>query len=173
MLFIGWTATDNSEAVYERGDGDSLPALCGRTVTIDGDMTFYAVWGLDGDDDGKPDVTEDDHHITATTGPNGSISPNEAYVANGNNATFTITPGADYAVDTITIDSTAHKNDGTAPAPGTSWTSYTFKDVTEDHTISVTFGLDEDDNGVPDANEPEDAYTLTYHANGRRVRRSN
>ena len=166
VLFIGWTATDNSEAVYERGDGDSLPALCGRTVTIDGDMTFYAVWGLDGDDDGKPDVTEDDHHITATTGPNGSISPNEAYVANGNNATFTITPGADYAVDTITIDSTAHKNDGTAPAPGTSWTSYTFKDVTEDHTISVTFGLDEDDNGVPDANEPEDAYTLTYHANG-------
>ena len=87
-------------------------------------------------------------------------------MANGNNATFTITPGADYAVDTITIDSTAHKNDGTAPAPGTSWTSYTFKDVTEDHTISVTFGLDEDDNGVPDANEPEDAYTLTYHANG-------
>lgn len=166
VLFIGWTATDNSEAVYERGDGDSLPALCGRTVTIDGDMTFYAVWGLDGDDDGKPDVTEDDHHITATTGPNGSISPNEAYVANGNNATFTITPGADYAVDTITIDSTAHKNDGTAPAPGTSWTSYTFKDVTEDHTISVTFGLDEDDNGVPDANEPEAAYTLTYHANG-------
>lgn len=38
--------------------------------------------------------------------------------------------------------------------------------MTEDHTISVTFGLDEDDNGVPDANEPEAAYTLTYHANG-------
>lgn len=28
VLFIGWTATDNSEAVYERGDGDSLPTLC-------------------------------------------------------------------------------------------------------------------------------------------------
>lgn len=166
VLFIGWTATDNSEAVYERGDGDSLPALCGRTVTIDGDMTVYAVWGLDGDDDGKPDVTEDDHHITATTGPNGSINPKEAYVSDGGSATFTITPVSGYAVDTITIDSTAHKNDGTAPAPGTSWTSYTFKDVTEDHTISVTFGLDEDDNGVPDANEPEAAYTLTYHANG-------
>ena len=166
VLFIGWTATDNSEAVYERGDGDSLPALCGRTVTIDGDMTVYAVWGLDGDDDGKPDVTEDDHHITATTGPNGSINPKEAYVSDGGSATFTITPVRGYAVDTITIDSTAHKNDGTAPAPGTSWTSYTFKDVTEDHTISVTFGLDEDDNGVPDANEPEAAYTLTYHANG-------
>ena len=166
VLFIGWTATDNSEAVYERGDGDSLPALCGRTVTIDGDMTVYAVWGLDGDDDGKPDVTEDDHHITATAGDNGSINPEEAYVSDGGSATFTITPVSGYAVDTITIDSTAHKNDGTAPAPGTSWTSYTFSNVTEDHTISVTFGLDEDGDGVPDANEPEAAYTLTYHANG-------
>lgn len=173
VLFIGWTATDNSEAVYKRGDGDSLPALCGRTVTIDGDMTVYAVWGLDGDDDGKPDVTEDDHHITATAGDNGSISPNEAYVANGNNATFTITPGADYAVDTITIDAdeageqVLTNNGGSLPTGvAEKWASYTFSNVTEDHTISVTFGLDEDDNGVPDANEPEAAYTLTYHANG-------
>ena len=164
VLFIGWTTdTSAQNEVYERGD--ALPQTSTR-LTISGDMTVYAVWGLDGDDDGKPDVTEDDHHITATAGDNGSINPEEAYVSDGGSATFTITPVSGYAVDTITIDSTAHKNDGTAPAPGTSWTSYTFKDVTEDHTISVTFGLDEDDNGVPDANEPEAAYTLTYHANG-------
>lgn len=164
VLFIGWTTdTSAQNKVYKRGD---TPPKTSTRLTISGDMTVYAVWGLDGDDDGKPDVTEDDHHITATTGPNGSINPKEAYVSDGGSATFTITPVSGYAVDTITIDSTAHKNDGTAPAPGTSWTSYTFKDVTEDHTISVTFGLDEDDNGVPDANEPEAAYTLTYHANG-------
>ena len=174
VLFIGWTTdTSAQNEVYERGDGDSLPALCGRTVTIDGDMTVYAVWGLDGDDDGKPDVTEDDHHITATTGPNGSISPNEAYVANGNNATFTITPVSGYAVDTITIDAdeageqVLTNNGGSLPTGvAEKWASYTFSNVTEDHTISVTFGLDEDNNGVPDANEPEAAYTLTYHANG-------
>ena len=164
VLFIGWTTdTSAQNEVYKRGD--TLPQTSTR-LTISGDMTVYAVWGLDSDDDGKPDVTEDDHHITATAGDNGSINPKEAYVSDGGSATFTITPVSGYAVDTITIDSTAHKNDGTAPAPGTSWTSYTFKDVTEDHTISVTFGLDEDDNGVPDANEPEAAYTLTYHANG-------
>ena len=164
VLFIGWTTdTSAQNKVYKRGD---TPPKTSTRLTISGDMTVYAVWGLDGDDDGKPDVTEDDHHITATTGPNGSINPKEAYVSDGGSATFTITPVSGYAVDTITIDSTAHKNDGTAPAPGTSWTSYTFKDVTEDHTISVTFGLDEDNNGVPDANEPEAAYTLTYHANG-------
>ena len=163
-LFIGWTTdTSAQDEVYKRGD---TPPKTSTRLTISGDMTVYAVWGLDSDDDSTPDVTEDDHHITATAGDNGSINPEEAYVSDGGSATFTITPVSGYAVDTITIDSTAHKNDGTAPAPGTSWTSYTFKDVTEDHTISVTFGLDEDDNGVPDANEPEAAYTLTYHANG-------
>ncbi len=164
VLFIGWTTdTSAQNKVYKRGD---TPPKTSTRLTISGDMTVYAVWGLDSDDDGTPDVTEDDHHITATAGDNGSINPEEAYVSDGGSATFTITPVSGYAVDTITIDSTAHKNDGTAPAPGTSWSSYTFKDVTEDHTISVTFGLDEDGNGVPDANEPEDAYTLTYHANG-------
>ena len=164
VLFIGWTTdTSAQNKVYKRGD---TPPKTSTRLTISGDMTVYAVWGLDSDDDGTPDVTEDDHHITATAGDNGSINPEEAYVSDGGSATFTIAPASGYAVDTITIDSTAHKNDGTAPAPGTSWTSYTFKDVTEDHTISVTFGLDEDGNGVPDANEPEAAYTLTYHANG-------
>ena len=171
VLFIGWTTdTSAQNKVYKRGD---TPPKTSTRLTISGDMTVYAVWGLDGDDDGKPDVTEDDHHITATTGPNGSISPNEAYVANGNNATFTITPGADYAVDTITIDAdeageqVLTNNGGSLPTGvAEKWASYTFSNVTEDHTISVTFGLDEDDNGVPDANEPEDAYTLTYHANG-------
>lgn len=171
VLFIGWTTdTSAQNKVYKRGD---TPPKTSTRLTISGDMTVYAVWGLDGDDDGKPDVTEDDHHITATTGPNGSISPNEAYVANGNNATFTITPVSGYAVDTITIDAdeageqVLTNNGGSLPTGvAEKWASYTFSNVTEDHTISVTFGLDEDDNGVPDANEPEAAYTLTYHANG-------
>ena len=33
------------------------------------------------------------------------------------------------------------------------WESYTFADVREDHTISVTFGEDTNNNNVPDANE--------------------
>ena len=171
VLFIGWTTdTSAQNEVYERGD---TPPKTSTRLTISGDMVVYAVWGLDGDDDSKPDVTEDDHHITATAGPNGSISPEEAYVSDGGSATFTITPGADYAVDTITIDAdeageqVLTNNGGSLPTGvAEKWASYTFSNVTEDHTISVTFGLDEDSNGVPDANEPEDAYTLTYHANG-------
>ena len=174
VLFIGWTTdTSAQNEVYERGDGDSLPTLCGRTVTISGDMVVYAVWGLDGDDDSKPDVTEDDHHITATAGDDGSINPEEAYVSDGGSVTFTIAPASGYAVDTITIDAdeageqVLTNNGGSLPTGvAEKWASYTFSNVTEDHTISVTFGLDKDDNGVPDANEPEAAYTLTYHANG-------
>lgn len=171
VLFIGWTTdTSAQNEVYERGD--ALPQTSTR-LTISGDMTVYAVWGLDSDDDGTPDVTEDDHHITATAGPNGSINPEEAYVSDGGSATFTITPVSGYAVDTITIDAdeageqVLTNNGGSLPTGvAEKWASYTFSNVTEDHTISVTFGLDKDDNGVPDANEPEDAYTLTYHANG-------
>lgn len=174
VLFIGWTTdTSAQNEVYERGDGDSLPTLCGRTVTISGDMVVYAVWGLDGDDDSKPDVTEDDHHITATAGDDGSINPEEAYVSDGGSVTFTIAPASGYAMDTITIDAdeageqVLTNNGGSLPTGvAEKWASYTFSNVTEDHTISVTFGLDKDDNGVPDANEPEAAYTLTYHANG-------
>ena len=171
VLFIGWTTdTSAQNEVYERGD--ALPQTSTR-LTISGDMTVYAVWGLDGDDDGKPDVTEDDHHITATAGDNGSINPKEAYVPDGGSVTFTIAPASGYAVDTITIDAdeageqVLTNNGGSLPTGvAEKWASYTFSNVTEDHTISVTFGLDEDDNGVPDANEPEAAYTLTYHANG-------
>lgn len=171
VLFIGWTTdTSAQNKVYERGD--ALPQTSTR-LTISGDMTVYAVWGLDGDDDGKPDVTEDDHHITATAGDNGSINPKEAYVSDGGSVTFTIAPASGYAVDTITIDAdeageqVLTNNGGSLPTGvAEKWASYTFSNVTEDHTISVTFGLDEDDNGVPDANEPEAAYTLTYHANG-------
>ena len=171
VLFIGWTTdTSAQDEVYKRGD---TPPKTSTRLTISGDMTVYAVWGLDGDDDGKPDVTEDDHHITATAGDNGSINPKEAYVSDGGSVTFTIAPASGYAVDTITIDAdeageqVLTNNGGSLPTGvAEKWASYTFSNVTEDHTISVTFGLDEDDNGVPDANEPEAAYTLTYHANG-------
>lgn len=170
VLFIGWTQTDNSEAVYMRGD--TLPQTCTR-LTISGNMTVYAVWGLDEDNDGMADVTEDDHHITATAGSNGSINPEEAYVSDGGSATFTINADSSCAVDTITIDAgeageqVLTNNGGSLPTGvAEKWTSYTFSNVTEDHTIFVTFGEDKDGNGVPDTNEPEAAYTLTYHANG-------
>lgn len=70
------------------------------------------------------------HTITASAGSNGSISPSgEVSVAVGTNRTFTFTPSAGYAVASVTVDST----------PVAVANSYTFTNVTADHTIAVTF----------------------------------
>ena len=70
-------------------------------------------------------------------------------------------------MDRVTIDGNAYVNNGVNLLPGMDtwekWESYTFADVREDHTISVTFGEDTNNNNVPDANEG--TVTLTYDAN--------
>lgn len=70
------------------------------------------------------------HTITATAGANGSISPSGAVeVTEGDDRVFTITANEGYEVDTLKVDGT---NVDAA-------VSYTFTNVTADHTIAVTF----------------------------------
>ncbi|WP_024334943.1 PilC/PilY family type IV pilus protein [Desulfotignum balticum] len=71
-----------------------------------------------------------EHTITASAGSNGSISPSGIVrVTEGDDQTFTIVPDRGFAVDTVLVDGVS---------AGSS-TSYTFHNVTTDHTISVTF----------------------------------
>jgi hypothetical protein len=68
--------------------------------------------------------------ITATAGANGTVTPAGASpVTGGTNMTYTITPNAGFAVASLIIDGV------TLPAA----TSYTFTNVSADHTISATF----------------------------------
>lgn len=70
------------------------------------------------------------HTITATAGANGSITPSGAVeVTEGESKTFTITADEGYEIATIKVDG----------ADVTVETSYTFTNVTADHTIAVTF----------------------------------
>lgn len=72
------------------------------------------------------------HTITASADANGSITPSGATsVVDGANQTFAITPNSGYSVASIKIDgvSVAISN------------SYTFSNVTADHTIAVTFAI--------------------------------
>ena len=70
--------------------------------------------------------------IVATAGPNGVISPSGSVLVNyGWNRPFTIVPAANYHVATLTVD-------GVAVAPAT---SYTFTNVTTNHTIVATFAI--------------------------------
>ncbi|WP_129689589.1 S8 family serine peptidase [Gottfriedia acidiceleris] len=71
------------------------------------------------------------HIITATAGSNGMISPNGRIATNyGTNQTFTVTPYEGYEVATFKVDGVdAQLTNNT----------YTFTNVTKDHTINVTF----------------------------------
>jgi hypothetical protein len=70
--------------------------------------------------------------IGATSGPNGSISPSgEVYVNYGGTQQFTITPDVGYLLHSLLVDGV--KQDST--------TSYTFSNVTANHTIGATFAL--------------------------------
>ncbi len=68
--------------------------------------------------------------ISSTAGTNGAISPNGSVAVNyGANQAFTITPNVNYKVDTLFVDGV--KVDSTS--------SYTFTNVTSNHSIAVTF----------------------------------
>ena len=68
--------------------------------------------------------------ITATAGANGSISPSgNVTITEGGSQTFTISASSGYEIDTLTVDNVAV----------TVSESYTFSDVSANHTIEVTF----------------------------------
>ena len=109
------------------------------------------------------------HTITASAGAGGTISPSGAViVAEGSSQTFTITPNSTYIVSDVLVDSVSVGRVN----------SYTFTNVTTDHTISATF-----DGGwtaptlnrnVTSVTNPGNAYTsndayAVFNANGDSV----
>ena len=75
----------------------------------------------------------DTNTITASAGPNGSISPLGAVTVNyGADQTFTITPNTGYHIVDVKVDSVSQG----------AITSYTFTNVTSNHTIDATFEID-------------------------------
>ncbi len=70
--------------------------------------------------------------ITATAGPGGSISPaGVTSVVHGASQSYTITPNSGYVIDILTVDDLNYNNPN--------FSTYTFSNVTADHTIQVTF----------------------------------
>ncbi len=78
-------------------------------------------------------LNDDAVTITASAGPNGSISPGGAVVvACGANPTFSITPNAGYHVADVQVD-------GSSVGPVA---SYAFTNVQANHTIAASFAID-------------------------------
>ncbi len=78
-------------------------------------------------------TTNSSNTITASAGPNGTISPTGSVsVLSGAYKKFTFTPNAGYRVADVLVDGVSVG----------ARTSYTFNSVTSDHTISASFTLD-------------------------------
>lgn len=78
-------------------------------------------------------TTTTTYTITASAGPNGSISPNGAVVVvGGSNQSFTITPASCYHVADVLVDGISVG----------AVTSHTFTNVQANHTISASFAID-------------------------------
>ena len=94
----------------------------GEIVIVDNSGTINAVVGAATDD--SPNT------ITATAGPNGSISPSGAVVVPAGQAqTFTITPDTGYDIQDVLVDGVSVG----------ARTSVTFMSAIKDHTITASF----------------------------------
>src|SRR5207249_1942311 len=102
-------------------DGVSVGAVTSHTLSnVTADHTIAATFAIT------------THTVTACAGANGAITPSGAVSVNdGDSQSFTITPNAHYHVADVTVDG------GSVGAV----TSYTFSNVTADHTIAATFAL--------------------------------
>lgn len=109
--------TDGSNAVYNYCSNACFPTESVNSTNYWADVVFS---------DTLPPLT-----ITASAGSGGTISPTgSTVVANGASQTFTITPDSGNSVATLLIDGVSVSTT----------TSYTFSNVTTNHTIAVTFG---------------------------------
>ena len=103
-------------------DGSSVGAVTSYTFTnVTASHTIAASFAID------------TYTITASAGANGSIAPSGAVTVNhGANQSFTITPAANYHVADVLVDGVSVG----------AVTSYTFTNVTANHTIAASFAID-------------------------------
>jgi len=115
------TANENYHIADVKVDGKSVGAVSSYKFTnVDANHTISVTFAID------------TYKITASAGVNGSISPSGTVTVNhGANQTFTMTPMTGFKVTDILVDGVSV---GAA-------NSYTFTNVTANHTISVTFGV--------------------------------
>jgi len=123
--------TGNDLATYTLQSGTKSPWL----FTFDPDDN--AIWVRYWDDNKKVDCFAElsltkTYTITVTAGSGGTISPSGVVtVKSGDSVIFTITPNSGYAISDVKVDG---KSVGAV-------STYTFTNVTDNHTIEATFAI--------------------------------
>ena len=136
----GGTITPSGAVVVNQGSNQTftIAANAGYTianVVVDsvsqGAITSYAFTNVTADHTISATFNAvPTHTITASAGAGGTITPSGAVVVNdGSNRAFTIAAGSGYTIANVVVDSVSQG----------AITSYTFTNVTTDHTISATF----------------------------------
>lgn len=125
-------------------DGWYTAASGGTMITTDTvfhkNDTVYAHWTYTGSSGGSSSGRTY-HTIKASSDSNGSISPSERVsVRHGRDQSFTITPDKGYEIAKVLVDG---KSVGAVE-------SYTFKNVTKNHTIEAIFMKINDNKSMPD-----------------------
>ena len=171
MIFLGWTVDQNVQEYYGFGDAAIVPALASAVTFGDFDITVYAVWALDTDNNGVPDVHENSSY-TLTYNANGGIASsvpvdNSSYIFNDtvtvNTATIPTHSGGHiflYWTDNASAAATYGYNDG--PLLPNKVINVTF--AASNVTLYAVWGEDINNNGTPDVYE--NSYSMTYVANG-------
>ncbi len=114
---VNLSASPSTNSTFTGWSGDI--DMSGNTVTMDGNKSVTATFTLK------------TFTITASSGENGTIGPSgNTTVTYGSDQVYTFTPAEGYEVDTVTVDGETTTVTGN---------TYTFMDVTDNHTISVTF----------------------------------
>jgi uncharacterized repeat protein (TIGR02543 family) len=113
--FANWTVTSGSGSIASASSASTTITLTSGNATVQANFTINT------------------YTITATAGANGAISPSGAVSVNhGANQMFTISPNAGYHTVDVLVDGISQ---GVIP-------TYTFTNVTANHTIDATFAID-------------------------------
>jgi uncharacterized protein (DUF779 family) len=171
-----WTIDLSKTITASAGPGGAISPEGATTVPYNGSQTYvitpgpgYSVYDVlvDGDSVGAvtshtfENVTTDHtisasfaqftYTITATAGPNGTITPGTGSVPYGGTVFYAIAPALGYRVDDVLVDTVSVGRVD----------SYTFTSVTADHSISVTFALDTVQLFEPDSVSPGQGAVLS------------
>ncbi|WP_323088419.1 InlB B-repeat-containing protein [Allobaculum sp. JKK-2023] len=168
VMFIGWTET-KSPSIFSRAD--VAPTTVTQVILNNADMTVYAAWGYDDDNDGTADVLETytltyDLNGGKGTAPekvlgipkNTEISlPNEKNFTRNSNEIF-VGWSETKRVAALTADEKEEKVNQFLLLPGTK-----YRMGPEDVTLYAVWALDANSDGIPDH---QAVYTVTYNLNG-------
>ena len=169
VLFLGWTEQETNR-ILDRTDSAPTTISAVSFAEGGGDVTVYAAWGYDANNNGTADYEESHSLSYAGNEQGGAVTglPTDTgrYIP-GDTATLSTTKPTHAAVDgkaVLFIGWTAEKTDGiysmTDVAPTTiSEVSFASADV----TVYAAWGYDANNNGTADVLE---TYTLSYDLNG-------